>query len=140
MLRTLQDFDDQCDGETPFVIIEKSQAFPDQGAVSNFSTGHGFGLWLGLIVAMGLGHELVRPAVWKKDMGLDKDKKRSIMIAKRLFPVTADLYKVPRGRVDSLDGRAEALLMAEWMRRKLQGESHAVVENRKGVVAQAEAS
>jgi crossover junction endodeoxyribonuclease RuvC len=101
------------------VVIEKSQAFPDQGAVSNFSTGHGYGLWRGLIVGLGLGYEAVSPRTWKKAMGLDSDKKRSILLAKQLFPATADQYKLPRGRVDSLDGRAEALLMAEWMRRRL---------------------
>lgn len=105
-------------GSGCFVVIEKSQAFPDQGAVSNFSTGHGYGLWRGLVVGLGLSYELVHPRTWKRSMGLDSDKKRSILMAKQLFPSTAGEYRLPKGRVDSLDGKAEALLLAEWCRRR----------------------
>lgn len=101
-----------------FVVLERSQAFPDQGAVSNFTTGHGYGLWRGLIVGLGFAYETVHPRTWKGAMLLDGDKGKSFLLAKQLFPQVADCFKKPRGRVDSLDGRAEALLLAEWARRK----------------------
>ena len=105
------------DGEC-FVVLERSQAFPDQGAVSNFTTGHGYGLWRGLIVGLGLAYETVHPRTWKGAMSLDGDKGKSFLLAKQLFPSMANGFKKPKGRVDSLDGRAEALLLAEWARRK----------------------
>ena len=113
-----------------FVVIERSQAFPDQGAVSNFTTGRGYGLWLGLLVGLGIPYETVHPRTWKGAMGLDSDKAKSFLLAKQLFPKVADSFKKPKGRVDSLDGRAEALLLAEWARRK--NESGASVELAEG--------
>lgn len=101
-----------------FAVLERSQAFPDQGAVSNFTTGHGYGLWRGLLVGLGIAYETVHPRTWKGAMGLDGDKAKSFLLAKQLFPGVADQFKKPKGRVDSLDGRAEALLLCEWARRK----------------------
>jgi crossover junction endodeoxyribonuclease RuvC len=106
------------DASESFVVLERSQAFPDQGAVSNFTTGHGYGLWRGLIVGLGFPYETVHPRTWKGAMSLDGDKGKSFLLAKQLFPSVADSFKKPKGRVDSLDGRAEALLLAEWARRK----------------------
>ena len=49
----------------------------------------------------------VRPAIWKRTLGLGKDKEASRLKAIQLFP-TADL----RRKKDH--GRAEALLLAYW--------------------------
>jgi hypothetical protein len=53
---------------------------------------------------------LVTPHKWKKDMGLTADKNESLAMARELWP-NAPLAR----KMDN--GRAEALLMAEWLRR-----------------------
>jgi hypothetical protein len=53
----------------------------------------------------------VEAAVWKKAMGVTKDKKTSIALARKLFP------SVAHELTDSKDGRSEALLIAEYARR-----------------------
>lgn len=51
----------------------------------------------------------VQPSVWKSVMGLTKDKKKSLALARELFPMAADLLT----KVKDHD-RAEALLLAEY--------------------------
>ena len=94
------------------VALELVGPMPGNGAAAMFSMGHGLGLWEGLIVATGIPLTYVRPQAWKKMFGLDKDKNKSILKAKQLFP-TADIT------LKKHDGRAEALLMAEYLRRTL---------------------
>jgi hypothetical protein len=52
------------------VLLEESQAMPQQGTRSMFVTGVGFGLWLGILAAVQLPYTRIRPAVWKKALGL----------------------------------------------------------------------
>lgn len=87
------------------VTIEEAQAMPGQGVRSMFTTGVGFGVWLGVLAALGVPLTRVRPASWKKALGLGKDKEASRLRAQQLFP-GADL----RRKKDH--GRAEALLLA----------------------------
>lgn len=101
------------------IVLEQAQAMPKQGVSSTFSTGKGFGLWLGILAALQLPYELVRPAEWMRTMlhgASGEGKGRSLAVASRLFPALP-LMK-PGGRVLSLDGRADAALMAEWLRRR----------------------
>ena len=70
-----------------------------------WTTGYGFGIWIGLLAALQLPYSWVRPQVWKQAMGLGKAKEPSRLRAMQLFP-RADL----RRRKDH--GRAEALLLA----------------------------
>jgi hypothetical protein len=97
--------------------IEEAQAMPGQGVTSTFSTGLGLGVWLGILVAMDFPLTRVRPAEWKKSMKLGSDKEQSRLRAQELFP-KADL------RLKKYHGRAEALLLAEWLRREWMGEKH----------------
>ena len=78
---------------------------PGQGVSSTWTTGYGFGVWLGVLAALALPHTRVRPAIWKRAMGLGKDKEQARLRAIQLFP-SADL----RRKKDH--GRAEALLLA----------------------------
>ena len=87
------------------VILEESQAMPGQGTRSMFTTGYGFGVWLGILGALGLAHTRIRPHVWKHSLGLTRDKEQARLRAMQLFP-TADL------RLKKHHGRAEALLLA----------------------------
>jgi crossover junction endodeoxyribonuclease RuvC len=96
------------DGAPLHVVIEEAQAMPGQGVRSTFSTGVGWGVWLGILGALALPYTSVRPTVWKRAMGLaGKDKEQARARAIQLFP-GADL----RRKKDH--GRAEALLLAWW--------------------------
>lgn len=71
-----------------------------------------YGIILGFLYAYEIPFEEVESAKWKKAFKLDKDKSKSIKLAKQLFPsVTND--------IKSHDGMAEALLIAEYGRRNL---------------------
>lgn len=83
-----------------------------KGAIANYSLGHSSGIIMGVLSAMGFSYEMVRPQEWKKEFGLLKSQKAaSRTMAQQLFP-SADL------RLKKHEGRAEALLLAEWGRRK----------------------
>lgn len=103
-----------CDSSTT-CIIEHAQAMPKQGGVSMFNYGQHYGELIGIMTALGIKIIEVRAAVWKKAMGLTKDKDASIALCERLFP-SVDLLPSDRSRKPS-DGMAEALLLAEYGRR-----------------------
>jgi len=86
-------------------MIESSQALPHQGVTSTWTTGYGYGLWLGILGALQIPYTPIRPVVWKKAFSLGKDKEASRLRAQQLFP-SADL------RLKKHHGRAEALLLA----------------------------
>jgi crossover junction endodeoxyribonuclease RuvC len=92
-------------GSQTHVLIEEAQAMPGQGTRSMFTIGLGMGIWLGILGALGLAHTRVRPAVWKRRLGLTSDKEQARLRAQQLYP-GADL----RRKRDH--GRAEALLLA----------------------------
>ncbi len=94
--------------------IEFQQAFPKQGASSTFKLGTNYGAWQGILATLGIPFELVRSQVWKPSVGLARgaSKAESRAAARRLFPQVADQLS----RVKD-DGRAEALLIAEFRRR-----------------------
>ena len=97
--------------------LEKVSAMPGQGVTSMFNFGDNFGFARGLLTACHIPYELVRPQKWKKEYSLSHDKKESIAACKRLFP-DVSLRRTERCKTDH-DGMAEALLMAEYARRKL---------------------
>ena len=96
------------------VILEAVHSMPKQGVASSFCFGQGLGMWQGIIAALGIPLEMPSPQRWKKeimaDQGRDKDAARFKAI--QLFPTLATQLS----RVKD-DGRAEALLMAEYGRR-----------------------
>jgi len=98
-------------------FMEKAQAMPKQGVSSMFNYGTGYGIWIGILAALGIPYELVTPRRWKKDMLADlpgdDQKARSVIAANRLFPHCR--YK----KKDH--NKAEALLIAEWGRRRIGG-------------------
>lgn len=94
-------------GRTAVAVIERVSSMPAQGIASAFQFGVGFGSILGVIQARHIRIELVTPAVWKRALGLSKDKDASLHKARLLFP-TAELHLAKH------DGRAEALLIAHY--------------------------
>ncbi len=97
------------------VMLEEVGAQPKDGRVAAFKFGMGFGMWRGILAALGLPYELVRPAAWKSLMGLDSDKNKSRLLCMRVFP---DL-ELPLVK-DS--DKAEAVLLAEYARRRDAGQ------------------
>lgn len=98
------------------VIIEESIAMPSQSSSTTGKAFFGNGLWTGMIAAFGYGMTRTRPVTWKRIMMRDlpgNDKKASLLRARELFP-DAELHLAKH------DGRAEALLLAEFLRRDMQ--------------------
>lgn len=97
--------------------LERVNAMPKQGVTSMFNFGKNFGFIQGLLTAYSIPYELVTPQKWKKEFQITGDKNSSIAVCKRLFP-DVDLRRTERCRKDD-DNSAEALLLAEYARRKL---------------------
>ena len=97
--------------------LEHVGAMPGQGVTSMFHFGENFGYIRGLLEAFEIPYELVRPQKWKKEFSITGEKNGSIEVCKRLFP-GVDLRRAERCRKDD-DNVAEALLMAEYARRRL---------------------
>lgn len=98
------------DGEC-IVVVEAVHAMPKQGVSSSFKFGVSYGVALSLAQALGIWG-LATPRVWKQDLELTADKNDSLAMARLLWP------DAPLARKKD-NGRAEALLMAEWKRRML---------------------
>ncbi|OGO09271.1 MAG: hypothetical protein A2Y61_05355 [Chloroflexi bacterium RBG_13_60_13] len=107
------------------VFVEKLQPMPLKkgGTIANFNRGFCNGLFIGLLTALNVPFTMVRPQEWQKEMlsGVpgDDTKQRSILAAQRLFP-SVSLLPTERCRKPS-DGIADALLIAEFGRRRLGG-------------------
>jgi hypothetical protein len=104
------------------ICLESVHAMPGNGAVSMFFFGRGFGIWEGILGALGRKYDLIPPQTWKKayvelaPIKGDKRpraqvkaaaKKNALILARQLFPTLGDSLKREKD-----DGRAEALLMA----------------------------
>ena len=107
----------QYGGERAVCCLEHVGAMPGQGVTSMFSFGQNFGWIQGALQALSIPYELIRPQKWKKEFSITGDKNSSIAVCKRLFPEVS-LLPSERSRKEN-DGMAEALLMAEYARRKL---------------------
>lgn len=100
------------------LAVERSQPMPKQGIVSAFTYGAHFGGFEAIASCLGLRYVTVRPADWKRAMGLNSDKTSSIIEAERLFP---GVNLIPSGCRKPHDGIAEALLIGEHIRRMIVG-------------------
>lgn len=97
--------------------LEKVSSMPKQGVASTFKFGANFGWIQGMLMTLDVPFELVTPQKWKKEFSVTADKNTSIDVARRLFP-QVNLKRTERC-VKEHDGMAEALLMAEYARRRL---------------------
>lgn len=106
-------------GQAPSIIccVEKVNAMPGQGVVSMFNFGHNLGLIEGLLTGYEIPYQMVPPQTWKKEFSLSSDKSKSIEVCQKLFPGVS-LLATPRSRKPN-DGMAEAILMAEYARRRM---------------------
>ncbi len=99
------------------VGVEKVSAMPGQGVTSMFNFGKTLGFIEGVLRAFNIPYQLIPPRTWKKEFSLSSDKNASIEVCQKLFPET-NLMASDRSRKPH-DGMAEALLIAEYMRRKV---------------------
>lgn len=98
-------------------FVEKAQAMPKQGVRAVFNYGRGYGVVLGALEIAGIPFEERSSLTWKRHFSLVKKSKRaSVEIAEKLFPTIRSAFYGPKGGIR--DGMAEALLMAEYLRRK----------------------
>lgn len=110
------------------ICLESVHAMPGNGAVSMFFFGRGFGIWEGVLGALGRKYVLIPPQTWKKSyvelapVKGDKRpraqvkaaaKKNALILARNLFPSLEESLKREKD-----DGRAEALLMALFHARR----------------------
>jgi crossover junction endodeoxyribonuclease RuvC len=93
------------------VVVEAVHSMPGQGVHSVFKFGVAFGGALALAERLNCPWHMVTPQKWKKDLKLDSDKNKSLALARELWPLA------PLERKKD-NGKAEALLMAEWLRRQ----------------------
>lgn len=102
--------------EHAIACLEKVSAMPKQGVTGMFNFGKNYGHIIGLLEANGIPYELVTPQKWQREFSVT-DKNSSIEVCKRLFPAVS-LRKNQRCKKDN-DGMSDALLMAEYARRRL---------------------
>lgn len=109
--------------------VENVHAFPREGAVASFSFGGGFYAWLMALTALGIPYTRVEPVRWKKTMmdGMGKEKEASLLRASQLFP-SARIDGTKASRI----GQADALLLAEYLRRTEGGRHPPITIKRRG--------
>lgn len=90
------------------VRIEDVASMPQDGSVQAFSFGKNVGRILGILEALQIPYELIKPAEWKKRAGLwKKDKDASRTLAQQLYPEASLARKLDHNR-------AEAILIARF--------------------------
>lgn len=93
-------------------VIEKQSARPGQGVTSTFSTGYGYGLWVGVLSANGIPFVEVRPKTWVSSILKDvpgEGKNRSVYAVMNRLP---NLDLTPGRRRKPHDGLADAACLA----------------------------
>ena len=98
---------------TNLVVIERQQAMPKQGVASTFKIGKNYGILLGILAAMEIPFQEVRPQEWKNSVlkGTKKDKGAAIEFCQRRYP---EAKLVPIGCRVPHDGLADALCLAHY--------------------------
>jgi len=81
----------------------------EEGRVSMFNFGYSAGAIAGIIASSLIPIHMIKPSVWKSDMGLSSNKTESRDMASNLFPSHISQFKRAMD-----DGRAEAALLAYY--------------------------
>ena len=108
-----------------FLGIEMPFAVSAQASASALTQGIGVGVILGVVGTLGLRHERIKPADWKRGLGLPMGKGLTSTVKKRNSREHAARYwpdMAHRWEKASQDGRAEAALIGEHTRRRYLGQ------------------
>lgn len=100
-----------CKQDNTIFVLEQVNASPNQGTVSAFTFGVGYGLIVGAVLSVGADLVLVRPQEWKRYHGLigsAKDDARAVCTDR--YPDFGGEFLARKKDVD----RADALLIAEY--------------------------
>jgi crossover junction endodeoxyribonuclease RuvC len=92
-------------------VIEKAQAMPQQGVVSMFNYGLGYGKYVMGMESLDMTYKEVPPGLWKSKFNLSSDKEESTELARKLLDKEGKYVYLKKH-----DGRAEALLLALYSR------------------------
>jgi crossover junction endodeoxyribonuclease RuvC len=103
-----------------FAVVEAVHAMPTQGVSTVFSLGDTLGVIRSVLACLNIETIFVPPATWKKAMGVSKDKKQSIELAKQLHPNASKFLTRLKDH-----NRAEAILLAQYYYNVLTGVIHA---------------
>lgn len=98
------------------VFVEKVWARHNEGRAGAFGFGRAYGTILGLLAALMIPHDLVAPATWCRAMNVPPEKDGHRAAAARMFPSLAAQLQAKKD-----EHKADALLIAEYGRRKMRG-------------------
>ena len=93
-----------------FFYLEDTQPMPKNGSIASFKLGLNTGIVIGVVQAMHLPLIRVRPATWKRKMGLigkPKDAVRGVVV--ELYPDIADGVRRVKDQ-----GRADAIMIGRY--------------------------
>ena len=93
------------------IYIERQQAMPKQGVSSTFKIGFSFVQIVTMAAVSRTPFTIVSPSIWKKFLGLQRDKESARGLAQQWFPELASSLTKKKD-----EHRAEALLLAEYGR------------------------
>jgi hypothetical protein len=95
------------------VFIELQQGRPDTSKWSTQTIGEGFGRWLALIELLEISVEVINPSAWKPHyVPPQAHKVASVMASNMMYGTNLK---------NSQDGQAEAVLIADFGKRRLFG-------------------
>ena len=110
------------EGEVRMVGLEEQRPMHKQGVTSTFTTGRGYGILEGIVTALDLPYEIIRPVDWQREMFKGKPKGNTKMyskeIAQQLFP--GEEFKKSDRCTNLHDGLTDSTLIAEYIRRKIK--------------------
>ena len=106
------------------VTLEEQFPFPGQGVVSQFTTGCGYCLFIGLLCGLDITTKIVHAKTWQKEF-FERDKSKTtkeqaLEEIKEIYP-RIDLFASERSTKEH-DGIVDAVLIAEYGRRREKGE------------------
>jgi crossover junction endodeoxyribonuclease RuvC len=95
--------------------MEQVHSMPNQGVSSTFSFGRAVGVISAVCELTRYPFHMVTPQKWKKHFNLTADKNEALDLARKLFPAA-------KLKLKKDINRAEALLIAEYLRQMINGD------------------
>jgi len=97
-----------------YAAVEDVWVMPNQGIVSSARFMYSAGILIGVLAAHNIKILKTKPNVWKPALGLDRSKKKSLTLARKVFPNNQSDFRLMKH-----NGRAEAALIAHFAQKSL---------------------